>query len=320
VLLSVPFVHRVLIRYFLFALPVYLLVAAYGLESALQYWGRWFGSSSRAAVLRLVGALAVVVLLLGMLVAGSLPAIAEMHSESRQNWRDATRLVQAMAQPRDTLYVPNVRHPPGVSLYLESQESNPARSWHLPVRVLHYDPDTGFSLDGDAKGWVLYPFDAGLVPGGTLDHLLPDHSVQPPVILQSLNIPADAESIAPFSYENLVLVRVVPKVAGDDPCQQDGKEWLQDWLDTERELGITLVDTDLSLGLYAYYCGDLEEAIERLSSGAGLASREDNTWLQLLLADALRTAGRVDEATAAYMKVLSLDADNKEARQWMQEH
>ena len=319
-LLSLPFAHRVLIRYLLFALPVYLMVAAYGLGSAIRHVERWFGSPSRATALRLITALGVALLLLGMLVAGSLPAIADLHAESRQNWRDATRLVQAVAQPGDTVWVLNERHPPGISLYLEAREPDSAGSWHLPVHVLRYEPDMGFALDEDDSGWVIYPFNPELTPGGTLDHLTENHSVWSPVILQSPNIPEDAESIAPFSYENLALVRLEPNATGNDPCQQDGKDRFQEWLDAERDLGLALVDADISLGLYAYYCGDLSEAIERLSSSAGLAGREDNTWFYLLLADAYRTAGRVNEATAAYEKVLTLDADNKEALQWMADH
>jgi hypothetical protein len=319
-LLSLPSAHRVLIRYFLFALPIYLMVAAYGLGSAVRYLGQWSSSSRRTAAPRLIAALGVTILLLGMLVAGSLPAIADLHSESRQNWHDATRLVQAMAQPGDTLWVLNERHPPGISLYLEAEEANLDGNWHMPVRVLRYEPDTGFALDEDDLGWVIYPFHPELVPGGTLDFLLEDHCVRPPVILQSLNIPEDSESIAPFSYENLAIVRLEPDAPGNDLCQRDGRDQFQEWLDAERDLGLALVDADISLGLNAYYCGDLSEAIERLSSSAGLAGREDNAWFYLLLADAYRMAGRTDEATAAYERVLSLDADNEEAGQWMLEH
>jgi tetratricopeptide (TPR) repeat protein len=225
-----------------------------------------------------------------------------------------------MAQPGDTVWVLNERHPPGISLYLETHEPTLARSWDLPVRVLRYEPDTGFALDEDDSGWVIYPFNPELVPGGTLDYLTENHSVWSPVILQSQKIPEDAESVAPFSYENLALVRLEPNTPGNDPCQHDGRDQFRDWLDTERDLGLALVDVDISLGLYAYYCGDMEEAIQRLSSSSGLAGRENGTWFYLLLAGAYRTAGSVDEATAAYEKVLSLDIDNKEARQWMLDH
>jgi mannosyltransferase len=319
-LLSLPFAHRVLIRYFLFALPVYLMVTAYGLGSAIRHLEQWFGSSSRTAAKRLLTALGVTILPLGILVAASLPAIADRHSESRQNWRDATRLIQAMAQPGDTLYVLDERHSLGIKLYLELEEPNRSRNCPMPVRVLRYEPDTGFSLDEDDRGWLIYSFRSELVPGGFLDSLLEDHCVRSPVILQSLNLPEDSESIAPFSYVNLALVRLEPDPPGIDLCQPDGKDQFQAWLAAERELGMALVDVDISLGLYAYYCGDSEEAIERLSSSSGLAGRDNSAWFYLLLADAYRTAGMADEATAAYEKVLSLDADNKEARKWMLEH
>jgi tetratricopeptide (TPR) repeat protein len=44
-----------------------------------------------------------------------------------------------------------------------------------------------------------------------------------------------------------------------------------------------------------------------------------NTRFQLQRADAYRLAGRIDEAIAAYQRVLALDPDNAQAAQWLEE-
>ena len=99
VILLAPLGHGVRIRYFLFSLPLYLLLVACGLRYASQWLAGWVCQSAHAAELRSLLEATVAVLLLVLVAGISLPSMRANYAETKQNWRDATRLALNLAQP-----------------------------------------------------------------------------------------------------------------------------------------------------------------------------------------------------------------------------
>ena len=304
-ILLVPFSHRVLIRYFLFALPVYLLVGAYGLIAAIRWLSYQLerlrpGLGARPAAVALS-----TVLIASLFVGSSVPAFAAYQQEIKQNWRDATRLILAYAQPGDQIYVADERQQTGLVFYAKLLASESTRIDQFSVHVLPQDPGQAFSLRREERGWLVVPFQVLYVPGGELDTALKGHRFWPPLVLSSAGVPQDRESIAPFSFQNLALVRFEPAASASETCQPGDRQQFETWLDTDQRLGLSAVDANLSLGLYAYYCGDMVEAFQRLSSSA-LPIRQE-ALLSWMLGDVSQGLGRWNDAIDYYRRAIALN-------------
>jgi tetratricopeptide (TPR) repeat protein len=304
--LALPFGHRVLIRYFLFALPVYLLTGAYGLVEAGRWLGRKLEYRQSRAGARRAGAILAGVLIVGLFAAIGMPAATAYYRESKQNWRGATRLILAYAQPGDQIFVPDEREQTGLLAYARQMASVPTDMDRLSVRVLPDEPLYEFSLDSQDRGWLVVPFRMQYLPDSELDTALGAHRFFPPLVVSvdPIHMPEDWESIAITSYSSLALIYFEPSTPEGKICQPADREKFQTWLLAAEELDVARVNTDLSLGLLAYYCGDMEEAHQRLSHQA--LSPGQDLFITWLLGNASQELGRWDEAIHYYRQVINI--------------
>ncbi len=134
------------VRYILFALPVYLLLAARG-ALALTDWLRRLRASGRLA-----GAGALAAALLALSVANVL-AVEEYYRTPKDDWRRMGAFLQANVQPGDAIFAPDVQpfvefYFPGASAYLiyadarrEAQYTyaQHARTWFVVSNWATYD-------------------------------------------------------------------------------------------------------------------------------------------------------------------------------------
>ncbi|MGD8626197.1 MAG: tetratricopeptide repeat protein [Anaerolineae bacterium] len=293
VVLAMPFGHRVLIRYFLFSLPVYLLVGAYGLAEVGHWLGHKLAYRQPQAGARWAG-----IALTGIVVAGlSLPAVAAYYREEKQNWRDATRLMVAYARPGEQIYVSDVRQMMGIRYY--ARRLAPDLAWldQFPIRQVDIDSPREFSPGEEDRGWLVVPFQVRHLPEGSVAAALEGYRFLPPLVLSVDHFPKDWESIAPFNYQNMMLVRYEPSGSHGD------EEKVQAWLAAGRELDATLLDANLSLGLLAYYSGEMEEAVERLARPTTWPVHQQ-AFFHWLLGNANRELGRWDEAIDHYEQAM----------------
>lgn len=205
-----PFGHRVVIRYFLYALPIYLLFVACGLWLVL----RWCVSSvlhrpSLKSVTRAVTILAYA-LLVGVLVTLAAPSISSYYSESRQNWRDAIWLVHNQAEPGDKILVRHIYHQKGV-LFYAAQWTHEREAWtENDVHVLSSDLVAAFSPDGEGVRWLIVPAQENYLPGGVLEaSIQPQYSLLAPIVFRPSHVPDDAQLIAPTSFRSVAVVQAV---------------------------------------------------------------------------------------------------------------
>jgi 4-amino-4-deoxy-L-arabinose transferase-like glycosyltransferase len=207
--LILPFGHAVLIRYYLFALPVYLLLVAYGLGVAIQRSGSWLRRlrfpSRFCPVVSGIGIAA----LLDVLVTISLLSITAYYGETKQDWRDATRLLQTVAQPGDTIYVNQDYNRTGILFYARknSQAANPLTP--ASVQLLPADPVAAFPLASEHNYWLIVTYRDRFQPEGSFyAQLEPNHRLVPRFILSPANVPQDSDLLAPLSYANLAVIEV----------------------------------------------------------------------------------------------------------------
>jgi len=210
VVLAMPFGHKLRVRFFLFALPVYLLVVGYGLVVAID-WAesrlvRLRGSESSRSVARVLAT----VLLLGLLGATGLLSISGYYAETKQNWRDAIWQVGELAKTGDRILVRHIYHQKGVLFYsrLGAGRSN---DWtEENVQILPRDLAAAFPPAGDGGRWLLVPERPNFLPGGLLeDRIQPHYRLLPPIVFRPSNVPRDAQLIAPTSYRPVAAVQAV---------------------------------------------------------------------------------------------------------------
>lgn len=303
VILGTPFVHRVLVRYFLFALPVYLLVVAYGLNAAFN----WLRSSlSRRPGLGRLRSAAVAVsgcVLLGLLVGGSIPKLLSYYPEYKQEWRGMAWLVQMIAAPEEKVYVLDERHRAGLVFYTPQGEEEPTTGAVDRFEVLSENPDEAFPQTGGDPVWLVVPFEAGFLPGSDVDTAAPFDRLLPPILLGPDRALQDSMLIAPFSQRALGLIRVEP--AASDACIPGDREKIQAWLEVAQQGEVPFLDSDRSLGLLAYCCGDLDEADERFEAALKRDPSDALTYQLLGMVSEARELW--NDAIAYYQRALDLD-------------
>ena len=305
VVLGMPFGHRVLIRYFLFALPLYLLVAAHGLWTVIQWFfsrliqpwcqGRW------QAVARLL-AVTVSVVLLGVI---SVPSVIAYHSETKQNWRDATQVLQAIADAGDSILIANWRH--GTALEYYAQQDAGETDWvarHGVQRLPENYWANFVPTEGD-RGWLVIPFQEAFLPDGVVASQASHHRFLPPLVLGTSGVSADSPLIGPYIYRQLALIRFEPSTGPKAYCSQEVEERVREWVAVAQRPDRAPIDADLSLGLLAYYCGDLGEAGRRLS--LSLDRAPEDALLHRLLGNVNQAEQSWDDALYHYKRSLELD-------------
>jgi mannosyltransferase len=208
--LIMPFGHKVRIRFFLFGLPVYLLLVAYGLTIVVDWAAscldRLRGPESSGSAARVL----VTALLLGLLAVTAFSSIPAYYAETKQNWRQAIWEVDELAEPGDKILVRHIYHQKGVLFY---NRLDPGRSvdWSEEnVQVLPRDLVAAFPPDGEGTRWLLVPEQGRFLPGGALeDHIMPHYHLLPPTAFRASRVPLDAQLISPTSYRPVAVVQAV---------------------------------------------------------------------------------------------------------------
>jgi hypothetical protein len=211
-----PFSHAVRVRYFLFALPVYLLLAAYGLVQILtwisgQIGRRWQPGSPRHSRQRTTTGVLALLALFACLAAISALRLVPYYGESKQNWRDATWLVNNLAGPGDIALVRHIYHQKG-ALFYASQLPPGANDWSEEnVLVFPANLAEVFPPGGQGTRWLIVPHKDTFVPGGALDNQIrPAYALDTPIIFDAPHVPKEAGVISPTSFRKLAVVRAAP--------------------------------------------------------------------------------------------------------------
>ena len=209
IVFSAPFSHAARLRYFIFALPVYLLLVAYGLTVVL----RWLGhrAEPRPAGRRQVLATFGLVLLVAGLAALNAPRLVRYQDETKQGWRKAMSLLNARTNSGDQVFVRHIYHQKGL-LFYASQLPPGGNSWNeRNVQVFPQDLAQAFP-PGDGQGkWIVGPLKERFLPGGEFETWIrPHYGLGSPLILPPSGVPQEAKLLAPTSYRTLVVVPVEP--------------------------------------------------------------------------------------------------------------
>jgi 4-amino-4-deoxy-L-arabinose transferase-like glycosyltransferase len=205
IVVLLPFSHAVRLRYFLFALPLYLLLVAYGLSVVLHRLQQ--RTAFRPTVLWWVlGALSLL-----LLVGSIIPRQVSYHAESKQRWQDAMSLLNARAQAGDQVFVRHVYHQQGLLFY--ARELPPGdNQWNEGnVQLFPQNLAEAFA-PGDSQGkWMVGPFKERLLPGGEFETWIqPHYSLGTPTLLPPSGVPREAKLLAPTSYRTLAVVPIIP--------------------------------------------------------------------------------------------------------------
>jgi 4-amino-4-deoxy-L-arabinose transferase-like glycosyltransferase len=210
VILLAPFGHGLRVRYFLFSLPVYLLLVACGLRYAIQWLAVLAGRLAHSQELQSKLEPLLIFLLLVMFVGFSYPSLGDYYAEAKQNWRDATWLALSLAQPGDQILVRHLYHQIGVRYYA-SQWAGAAGLESTPdVQIIPRDWENTFLSSQGGSYWLIVPLSETFLPGGRFEAgISPGYRLQPPYEFHPSPVPKEAAIIAPVSYGALAVVPVV---------------------------------------------------------------------------------------------------------------
>ena len=201
-----PFGQALRARYFIFALPVYLGVAACGLCLAMD----WLARRARPRAAPWAGTLLAGVLLVGVTAAISGPSLAAFYAEDKQNWRDASRLVVQQAGPGDVVYVRHQYHQVGFLFYAGGWAGQAGRWTRDNVRLLPGDLSRALHLADLAGYWFLVPERGTFLPGGALENQAQPHfQILPPATFACDGVPREAEVLGPTGYRTVLAVHAV---------------------------------------------------------------------------------------------------------------
>ena len=234
--LAMPFGHEVRLRFFLYALPVYLLLVACGLTAAMEWAASRFVRLRQPEASRSAGRVLAAALLLGLLGAAAISSLPAYYAESKQNWRDAVSLVRKLAEPGDLILVRHIYHQQGV-LFYGRQGTGQAGDWSEEnVQILPHDLTEAFPPDGEGSRWLVVPARESFRPGGTLEELIqPDYRLLPPVVFGPTAVPRDAKLISPTSFRPVAVVQAVRtdppfiRFWGDDTTVGQGECTMLRW-------------------------------------------------------------------------------------------
>jgi hypothetical protein len=226
-----------------FILPVYLLLAAYGLRVVIGWLVSAFTRFKPRTALSVASTLATV-LLLGLLAAISIHPVAAYYQEIKQNWRDATRLVCTQAEPGDQIFVRHVYHQAGVLCYI-SQWCNEPNAWtEANVRVFSRDLAGLLPPESNRQNWLIVPDRAGFLPGGELEaSIQPHHHLLSPTIFRVTGRPEEYGIISHVTFQSVAVVPVMPSNPGSirfwsdaDTLTRGDCTWLRWQVDDVREV------------------------------------------------------------------------------------
>jgi uncharacterized membrane protein len=214
--LLLPFGHRRYVRYFLCALPVYLLLVAYGLLAVREWFASWLARRARVSAVRAEKLPRVVTLLMtatlaGILLTTSAASTASYYAETKQNWRDATRLLCSLAKPGERIYVRNWYYRIGVLYYARQGSSGLCSLAADDVHVLPRDLANAFPPGGDQGSWLVIPAYPKFLSGeGLWTKIQPHYRFLEPTIFPPSRVPKESGIISPLTFRGVAVVRVVP--------------------------------------------------------------------------------------------------------------
>ncbi len=209
VVLTIPTGHGVRIRYLLFLLPAYLLLVAYALNRIVLWTCSSLSNSSLSTRSPTSIRIAVTIAVLGIFFVISLPSLASYYAETKQNWRDATWLVQASAQPGDLVFVSRGHHKTGVLFYAQRWPAGKNSLTESSVRILPKAPAADLLPADHDQAWLIMPVEEEYLPGGTLDSMLrPHYRLLPPTIFVPSPIPKDSGLLGPIMFRGLAVLKL----------------------------------------------------------------------------------------------------------------
>jgi mannosyltransferase len=229
IILSIPTGHGVRIRYLLFLLPVYLLLAAYALDLSILWTSSWLyhlrSSANSPTSMRMPLTIAALCILFVI----SLPSLASYYAETKQNWRDATWTVLASAQPDDVLFVSRSHHRTGVLFYAQQWAEGTSHLIEENIRMLPKNPAKDLLPPDHDQGWLIVPLEEKYLPGGELDSMLrPYYRLLPPAVFHPSHIPKDGLLLGPIMFRTLAVLQLqrlkVPSITftADDAAIVEG--------------------------------------------------------------------------------------------------
>jgi hypothetical protein len=209
IVLSIPTGHGVRIRYLLFLLPVFLLLVAYALDLIILWASSWLYDRRRSTASPTSLQVLLTIAALGTLLVISLPSLASYYAETKQNWRDATWMVQASAQPGDVLFVSRGHHRAGVLFYAQQRTDGGSPLTDENVRILPKVPTEDLLAPNHDQAWLIVPLEEEYLPGGELDSILrPHYRLLPPTIFAPSRIPKDSPLLGPIMFRSLAVLQL----------------------------------------------------------------------------------------------------------------
>jgi hypothetical protein len=227
--LSIPTGHGVRIRYLLFLLPVYLLLVAFALDVIIRWTSSCLSNvrPSTASPASMQPPLTIAAL--AVLLVISIPSLASYYTETKQNWRDATWLVQASSHPEDILFVSRGHHRAGILFYAQQWADGANHLTDKKVRILPRNPTKDLLPPDHDQAWLIAPLEEEYLPGGELDSILrPSYRLLPPTIFAPSHIPKDSALLGPIMFRSLAVLQMerlkAPTItfSADDAVIADG--------------------------------------------------------------------------------------------------
>jgi hypothetical protein len=149
--------------------------------------------------------------LVGILFAVNAASLSRYYAETKQNWRDATRLLCSLAEPGERVYVRHMHYRTGVLYYARQGASDQCPLTADDVQVLPRDLAQAFPPSGDEVCWLIVPATPKFLPGGKVEAEIQPHYrfLQPALFLPSW-VPTEMAIISPLTFRGVAVVQVVP--------------------------------------------------------------------------------------------------------------
>jgi len=285
--ISMRFSHGIVIRYFIFALPVFLMIVASGVHAA----GVWLVGLLRhrnnpGMAVYNMAALG----LLTMLIATTAPTLSTYYHESKQDWRSAYQIVQLLGRQTDHVLVHRVEMRAAFRYYGDSPR-------YIRGLVTADNVSSGTDLEGfnsTDSGWILLPsWDVSWATNNQNTGESPQFLTFPPIILATGMLPQDHAVIANALFRSPALVFFEP-ARGRSHLMPDDLRRFAGWVDKVEAAGFVL-DRDL-MDAITSYCVEAPDTELKLTA---LLGRDGVNDLMLNRILAVLAYNRGDWARAA---------------------